>query len=108
MTNTDHHAEPEIVTPDVAFNMDLANGHTSARFCYEAAAILGLEIDQDDAEILEDPYGEFVSEVVDAWTSALESAGYAVNWDAGDVVVWDLRPLTDAQQETFYASTEGF
>jgi len=86
----------------VVFSMDLANAPTSERFCYEAAAVLGQTIGADDAAILSDRFGEFVDEVVTEWTDALESAGYAVRWDAGDVVVWDLREFSDDDREAFF------
>jgi hypothetical protein len=94
--------------PDVVFNMDLANGSTSERFCREAADVLEVndmpvdydpetcfsEVDEYDAEALD--------EIVDYWTDRLYQAGYWVRWDAGDVVVWDLRTLTDDEREVFF------
>lgn len=97
------------IEPEVVFNMDLANGPTSARFCYAAAAVLeqlpdvfgSLSTESEEFQsALDDP--EALGELVDSYTSALEDAGYCVRWDAGDVVVWDLRPLTDEQREAFY------
>ena len=92
------------MAPTVVFNMDLANAPTSERFCYEAAAVLDQNVSEDDAAILSDRFGEFVGEVVDEWTSRLEDAGYCVLWNAGDVVVFDLRPLTDDERDAFYES----
>jgi hypothetical protein len=96
-------AMTETIEPEVVFNMDLANGRTSLRFCREASAVL----DRPSSELddMDEDY-EFLDEVVNEWTSALESAGYAVRWDAGDVVVWDLRPLTDEQREEFYETLD--
>jgi len=87
--------------PEVVFNIDLANGPTSERFCYEAADVLDLDVSDKDAEDLRNDE-EYTSEIVDEWTDRLESAGYAVRWDAGDVVVWDLRPLSDDERDAFY------
>lgn len=83
--------------PKVVFNMDLANAPTGERFCHEAAAVLGIE--DDVTENLNNE--EELSELVDEWTSQLESNGYYVWWNAGDVVVWDLRPLTDDERDEF-------
>ena len=86
----------------ILFNMDLANGPTSERFCREAAAVLGKEISDDDKADLDSPTPEYVSEMVQEWTDALDEAGFYVRWDAGDVVVWDLRGLSDDDREAFY------
>jgi hypothetical protein len=97
------------VEPTVVFNMDLANGKTSARFCYEAAQVLGLEITGDDPQMVEDDpedWSDLLSSIVDEWTEALNEAGYYVWWNAGDVVVYDLRPLTDEEREAFNEEME--
>jgi len=95
------------IEPDVVFNMYLANGSTSARFCYEAASVLGLDIQPDDITELElGEDSEYISEIVDEWTTKLSDAGYYVWWDAGDVVVYDLRPLSDDEREQFYSEME--
>lgn len=104
-------SEPEDFDPStvpVLFNMTLANGSTSARFCYEAASVLGLEIDEDDAAYLAYDHGDDIDrseakdEIVQEWTDKLDAAGYSVNWDAGDVRVYDLRNLSDDEREAFY------
>lgn len=82
----------------VAFNMDLANGSTSKRFCRQVASMFDEETDVDDPTFTE----EFVSEEIDVWTNRLFREGYYVRWDAGDVVVWDLRELSEDDRETFY------
>jgi hypothetical protein len=94
---------PAPIEPPVAFNLDLANGKTNDRFCYAAALVLDETIDQD----VEDALGfgsddEFADEVADEWEAKLFAAGYYVRWDAGDVVVWDLRGLSDEDRERFY------
>lgn len=91
-----------MIEPEVTFNMDLANGPTSQRFCYEAASVLGLNVSEDDETELANHDAEFADEVVEEWTGRLESAGYAVRWDAGDVVVWDLRDFSDEDRDAFY------
>jgi hypothetical protein len=91
--------------PEVVFNMDLANGLVSERFCYEAMYVLGTTMSNEDADHLSNRT-EFESEVVDDWTGQLENAGYYVWWNAGDVVVFDLRPLTDDEREEFYKEME--
>ena len=93
--------------PEVVFNMDLANGRTGARFCYEAAAVLNEGIGDDDWKILTNETEGFF-DIVDEWTNRLEDAGYAVLWDAGDVVVWDLRMFSDDESESFYSELGGF
>jgi len=103
MTNTNDTTNS--IEPPVVFNMDLANGPTSVRFCYEAADVLGVDPYGRDLHVpLEDD--EFTNEIVDEWGDALERAGYYVRWDAGDVVVWDLRTLTNDEREAFYAQEE--
>jgi hypothetical protein len=93
--------------PTVIFNMDLANGHTSARFCYEAASVLGEELSLSDQTNLVDPWGEYVGEIVDEWTQKLEETGYMyVWWNAGDVVVYDLRGMSEEDVEDFYKEME--
>jgi hypothetical protein len=88
--------------PEVVFNMDLANGRTGARFCYEAADVLELDVSEEDAtDLRNETDSEYVSEIVDEWTARLETAGYYVVWNAGDVVVWDLRPLSDDEKDEF-------
>ena len=98
----------EPIEPPVLFNMDLANGSTTARFCYEAADVLGLPVNVEDQEIL-DAYeagdaegGEFAHEIVEDWSNLLQEAGYDVRWDAGDVVVLDLRNLSDEERDRYY------
>ena len=90
----------------VLFNMDLANGPTSARFCAAAAAVLGEELTGQDSADLD--AGEWVHEIVAEWTDRLSDAGYCVFWDAGDVVVYDLRGLSDDQRDAFYRETENY
>ena len=104
--------DTNLIEPPVCFSMDLANAPTLVRFCYEAAAVLDLEINDEDRAIL-DAYeagdletGEFAGEVGEDLESALFSAGYYVRWDAGDVVVWDLRTLSDEDRDAFYEQME--
>jgi hypothetical protein len=89
---------PEPIEPPVCFNMDLANAPTSERFCYEAADVLGVQ--SPDEGVFDDP--EFVDEEVQYWTDRLHDAGYYVWWSCGDVVVWDLRTLSEEDREAFY------
>lgn len=98
--------------PEVCFNMDLANAPTGARFVYEAMNVLGAREDELDlsadgeewsGELDDHPY---LSEIVDEWTDKLDAAGYYVRWDAGDVVVFDLRAFTDEEREEWYAEEE--
>jgi hypothetical protein len=94
--------------PPIEFNMDLANARTSARFCYYVAAMddvsmapqLRAELDATDDD------DEFVDELVDEATDALFDAGFYVRWDAGDVVVWDLRQMSDDERAAFYTANE--
>lgn len=86
----------------VLFNMDLANGPTSERFCREAAACLNMEF--EEAEWSE----EFSGEIVEEWTQKLADAGYCALWQAGDVVVYDLRELSEDDRESFYTETENW
>jgi hypothetical protein len=86
----------------VLFNMDLANAPTSERFCREAAACLNAEFDEDGWS------EEFASEIVDEWSDKLASAGYCALWNAGDVVVFDLRALNEDEREAFYKATENW
>ncbi len=94
-------------TIPITIKMDLANGPTGERFCYAAAEVLGTGVSEDDARYLSGG-GEFASEVVQEWTDRLDSSGYAVFWDAGDVIVYDLRGLSDDEREEFYRETENF
>lgn len=95
-----------MVEPEVVFNMDLANGPTTERFCWAAADVLGFDLSQAAAPAM--PTGdEWDSEIADEWTSRLEDAGYGVWWDAGDVAVWDLRPLSDEERERFWDELVG-
>ena len=96
----------DTIEPKVTFNMDLANGRTSLRFCYEASAVLA-----DDGHIYADATAqlegmtdddEWMWETVEEWSNRLFDAGYYVMWDAGDVVVFDLRPFTDDERESFF------
>lgn len=89
---------------EVFIKMDLANARTSARFCHEVAAITDAPLsDELRAELAEaDDDAEFIDEMVDDATQALEAMGLAVLWDAGDVVVWDLRPFSDEERDAFY------
>jgi hypothetical protein len=89
----------------VLFNMDLANARTGARFCVAAAHVLD-SVDTLPPELGDDM--EFLDEIVTEWTDKLDSAGYCVFWDAGDVVVYDLRGLTDDEREEFYRETENY
>jgi len=60
----------DLETVPVCFNMDLANAPTSARFCYEAAAVLDKPIHpKDEAELELSESSENISEIVDGWTS---------------------------------------
>jgi hypothetical protein len=102
----------DFVNTPVAFNMDLANGPTYERFCYAAFAVL-----QDDGVVgVLDPDGpefqadkdEWLGELVDSYEDALTDNGYCAIWNAGDVVVYDLRGLTDDQREQFYTDTENW
>jgi hypothetical protein len=83
--------------------MDLANGPTSERFCREAAAVLGIDADDDISDAF-DPTSmdELEDEIVQEYDEKLFTAGYYVAWDAGDVVVWDLRGLSADDREAFY------
>jgi hypothetical protein len=100
------------IEPEVCFNMDLANGRTGARFCYKAAAVLGVDADQFFREqyglneLTDDRDAEDLDDIVQEWTDKLDAAGYYVKWDAGDVIVWDLRALSDDEREQFYAEQE--
>jgi hypothetical protein len=94
------------VEPEVVFSMDLANGPTTERFCYEAMQVLGTTMSNNDARELAND-GEFADEVCQEWTERLEDAGFFVWWNAGDVVVYDMRPLSDMEQEQFLAEMEG-
>jgi hypothetical protein len=84
----------------IAFNMDLANGPTSERYCFAAAELLG-----SDEQVNDDP--EFLDEEVRHWDDQLSDAGYFVHWDAGDVVVWDLRELSDEDRDAFMEFFDG-
>lgn len=90
----------------VVFNMTLANGDTSARFCEMAAAVLEIELDDIDRAYLDRRMGAYdggnVSEIVQKWTDRLDDAGYSVHWTCGDVVVYDLRGLSDEEAEEFW------
>jgi hypothetical protein len=98
--------------PPIEFNMDLANAPTSARFCHYVAAMdevsmapelrAELEIAEDDDDI------ESVHGLLHEAEDVLFAAGFYVRWDAGDVVVWDLRQLSDDEREAFYFASEGF
>jgi hypothetical protein len=91
------------VEPEVVFNMDLANGPTSERFCREAASVLDYEWkDSDEERTQEGP-----DEAADYWTQELSDAGYYVWWSAGDVVVYNLNNLSDEDRETFLSEMEG-
>ena len=76
--------------------------------------MLGVEVSAEDARILDweasatrtDDELEQRGEIIDEWTNALDSAGYYAHWDAGDVVVFDLRPLSDEDREAFFDSIE--
>lgn len=96
-----------MIEPPVVFSMDLANGPTSERFCYEAMYVLETTMSNDDASDLA-CRTEYVDEIVQAWTDRLECAGYYVSWNAGDVVVFDLNGLTDDDREQFYSEMEGW
>ena len=89
---------------EVFIKMDLANARTSARFCHEVASIAEAPLtDELRSELAgADDDAEFIGEMVDDATQALETMGLAVLWDAGDVVVWDLRPFTDEEREAFW------
>jgi hypothetical protein len=93
--------------PEVVFNMDLANAPTTARFCFAAADVLGQKIDPADRAILEAyesqdfSYSESADEICKEWDSRLWDAGYVIEWNAGDVVVWDLRPLSPDDRDAF-------
>lgn len=97
-----------MVEAPILFNMDLANARTSARFCHEVASMDDVSMTDDLRAELENANDddEFVGEMVDDATSALFEAGYYVTWDAGDVVVFDLRDLSDDDRETFYSEME--
>jgi hypothetical protein len=90
------------IEPPVAFNMDLANAPTGARFCREAADVLNVP-SYEDEHILrpEEADPEELDEMVQMWSDRLFEAGYYVWWNAGDVVVWDLRDLSDADRDAF-------
>ncbi len=45
---------------------------------------------------------------MDEWNDKLSEAGYCALWNAGDVVVYDLRELSDEAKEAFYAETENW
>ena len=98
----------DVETVPVAFNMDLANAPTGERFCYAAADVLCGDVTTEDAAILADACGEFRDEVIQEWTDALDANGYYVIWSCGDVVVYDLRELSDDEREAFYDATEGW
>lgn len=94
----------------VAFNMDLANGRTSLRFCYEAAALLELSPKGDvmiELDTLDDD-SEFLGDVVEEFNGRLANEGFAAFWNAGDVVVFDLRELSDEERDEFYEATENW
>lgn len=95
----------QTIDPPVCFSMDLANGDTSERFCYEAMYVLETTMSNEDARELAS-HGEFAYEVVQEWTDRLASAGYYVWWNAGDVVVWDLRELSEDEREAFCAQMQ--
>lgn len=93
----------EGITPPIAFNMDLANAPTGKRFCRAVASMFGEETDVDDPTFAE----EFVGEEIDVWNNRLSSAGYYAWWNCGDVVVYDLRELSDDERDAFFDSMEG-
>lgn len=94
----------DVETVPVAFNMDLANGSTSKRFCRQVASMFGEETDVDDPTFAE----EFVDEEVQDWTDRLGKEGYYAHWSCGDVVVFDLRNLSDDDRESFFEETENW
>ena len=91
------------VEPEVVFNMDLANGPTSVRYCIMAADILDAR-DTLPPDLSENM--EWLNEIVEEWDDKLFAAGYYVWRSCGDVVVYDLRPLTDDEREEFYKEME--
>jgi hypothetical protein len=106
------------IEPEVTFNMNLVNGRLPIRFCYEAASILSdvlhrtIRVAAPDQVILnayemgDYENGECAYEVIQHWTERLDNAGYYVWWNAGDVVVYDLRPLSNDDCEQFYSEME--
>ena len=98
MTNT------EAIEPPVVIMMQLANGPTGERYCREVAeGILNGVV--DDTYFYDDegnPSDEFVSDYIDWLDNQLHMLGYYVWWDAGDVVVYDLRGLSEEDREAFY------
>ena len=103
------------IEPEVVFNMDLANAPTGLRFCQEAFETLRsmgqlpaleerkpyelsswMEEDETDPEML--------SDAIDYWNDRLSDVGFYAHWDAGDVVVFDLRPFSDEERESFFES----
>lgn len=79
----------------VAFNMDLANAPTGVRFCIQAATMLD-EVDTLPPDLSD--YMEDLGEVIYHWEDRLADAGYCAIWNAGDVVVYDLRALSDDER----------
>lgn len=94
----------------VAFNMDLANAPTSQRFCREACDLMGLLVDDswfiNEDDDTDENYAD--SEYVDWIGDQLAMRGYCALWNAGDVVVFDLRNLSDDDRESFFRETENW
>jgi hypothetical protein len=89
-----------LIEPEVVFNMDLANGPTGERFCREACDVMGLLV--DDSYFTDDDEESFLGEYIDWLDDQLSMRGYHAHWDAGDVVVYDLRPLSDDERDAFF------
>lgn len=100
----------DIETVPVAFNMDLANAPTSQRFCREACDLMGLLVDDswfiNEDDDTDENYAD--SEYVDWIGDQLAMRGYCALWNAGDVVVFDLRNLSDDDRESFFEETENW
>jgi hypothetical protein len=110
----------DIDSMPVLFNMDLANGPTSLRYCQEAFDVLR-SIDKlpdlnerKEYEVASFTYGEecdpeLVSDAVAYWDDQLSAAGFYSIWNASDdVVVFDLRALPDDQRGEFYRAAEDY
>ena len=98
MTNT------QAIEPPVAIMMQLANGDTRERWCREVCTgILNSVV--DDTYFYDDegePSMDFVSEYIDYLEGQLSMLGFYTWWDAGDVVTYDLRTLSEEDREAFF------
>lgn len=91
----------------VLFNMTLANGSATERFCIEAAATLRdvFHVPCLD-EVLNITDEDELSDLIDTLNDRIGEAGGYVHWTAGDVIVYDLRNLEEEEREAFFESID--